>query len=183
MFRMGEMSLDIDGAFLMGQEDVDKAMSGLEHAMVVIDLGTLAANALGNAPLAVGQWIAGKAGFPSFDTITSLPADAALDGLRKLIEKMRNLRQIGTWTLSCNRYHLKAKCEVTYTCQNGHWVVTGRSMTIEQVGGPTKVSAPSMHVIPPKETNAAIAKMAAYFRNANQAPQRKLDDCAKQCTA
>jgi hypothetical protein len=183
MFRLGEMTLDIDGAFLMGQEDVDKAMAGLTDTMWVIDLGTLAANALGNAPLAAGTWIAGKAGFPSFDTITSLPTDAALDGLRKLIEKMRDLRQIGTWTLKCNRYHVKARCEVKYTCQGGHWVVTSRTMTVEQVGGPTTISAPSMHVFPPKETSAAMRKMAAYFRNANQAPQRKLDECAKQCTA
>jgi hypothetical protein len=151
--------------------------------MWVIDIGTLAVGALDNAPLAAGTWIAGKAGFPSFDTITSLPQDAALDGLRKLIEKMRNLRYIGTYTLSCNRYHLKARCEVKSECQGGRWVVTSRQMIVEQVGAPQTVTAPPEEVVDPREGNRAIQKMANYFRGQNAGPQRKLDDCAKQCQA
>ncbi|MFI5091146.1 MAG: hypothetical protein ACHP7P_13915, partial [Terriglobales bacterium] len=156
MFRMGEMSLEIDGAFALGQEDVDKAMAGLTDAMWVIDIGTLAVGAVENAPLAAGTWIAGKAGFPSFDTITSLPTDAALDGLRKLIEKMRDLRQAGYWTLKCNRYHLKARCEVTWSCVEGSWAITARNMIIQQVGGPTPITSEREIVKPPEGVNRAI---------------------------
>lgn len=183
MFKLGEISLDISNSFQFGQETVDKAMAGLTDAMWVIDLGTLAVSALDNAPLAAGTWIAGKAGFPSFDTITSLPQDAALDGLRKLIEKMRNLRYIGTYTLKCNRYHLKARCEVKSECLGGSWVVTSRQMIVEQVGSPQTVTAPPEEVVDPREGNRAIQKMANYFRGANRGPQQKLDDCAKKCQA
>jgi len=183
MFQLGEISLDISNSFQFGQDEVDKAMSGMTHAMVVIDLATLAVSALDNAPLAAGTWIAGKAGFPSFDTITSLPQDAALDGLRKLIEKMRDLRYIGTYMLKCNRYHLKARCEVTSECQGGHWVVTSRTMTVEQVGAPQTVTAPPVEVVDPREANRAIQKMANYFRGSNRGQQQKLDACAKKCQA
>jgi hypothetical protein len=183
MYRLGEISLTIGNSFQFGQEDVDKAMAGLTDAMWVIDIGSLAVSAVDNAPLAAGTWIAGKAGFPSFDTITSLPQDAALDGLRKLIERMRNLRYIGTYTLSCNRYHLKARCEVKYECHGGHWVVTGRNMIIEQVGPPQMVTAPPEEVVDPREGNRAIQKMANFFRGGNRGQQQKLDDCAKKCQA
>jgi hypothetical protein len=183
MYRLGEISLTIGNSFQFGQEDVDKAMAGLTDAMWVIDIGSLAVSAVDNAPLAAGTWIAGKAGFPSFDTITSLPQDAALDGLRKLIERMRNLRYIGTYTLSCNRYHLKARCEVKYECHGGHWVVTDRNMIIEQVGPPQTVTAPPEEVVDPREGNRAIQKMANFFRGGNRGQQQKLDDCAKKCQA
>lgn len=181
MFRMGEMSLEIDGAFMFGQEDVDKAMAGLTDAMWVIDIGTLAVSAVDSAPLAAGTWIAGKAGFPSFDTITSLPTDAALDGLRKLIEKMRDLRQAGYWTLKCNRYHLKARCEVTWSCVGGRWVITARNMIVEQVGGPTPITSEREYVKPPEGVNRAITRMANRFRGSNRGAQAKLDACAKEC--
>ncbi len=158
-------------------------MSGLEHALVVIDLGTLAVSSLGGAPLAVGTWIAGKAGFPSFDTITSLPQDAALNGLRRLIDIVRQRRYLGTYTLYCNRYHLKARCEVKSVCQGGRWVVTERTMTVEPVGSPQNLSAPEVDVYDAREANRAIQRMASYFRAANRGAQQKLDDCAKKCQA
>lgn len=181
MFRMTELSLEIDDQFAMSQESVDQAMAGLDQAMWVIDIGTLAVGAIDNAPLASGTWIAGKAGFPSFDTITSLPTDAALDGLRKLIEKMRDLRQAGYWTLKCNRYHLKARCEVTWSCVGGRWTITDRKMFVHQVGGPTPITSPREFVMPPAGVNRAMTKMANSFRGPNRSAQSKLDACAKQC--
>ncbi|HYM66262.1 MAG TPA: hypothetical protein VEW68_03125 [Patescibacteria group bacterium] len=181
MFRMSELTLEIGGVYAMGQEAVDQAMAGLTDAMWVIDIGTLAVGAIDNAPLAAGTWIAGKAGFPSFDNITSLPTDAALDGLRKLIEKMRDLRQTGDWTLKCNRYHLKARCEVTWSCVGGRWTVTDRKMVVEQVGGPTPVSSPPEFVKPPEGVNRAMTKMANAFRGPNRTAQAKLDACARAC--
>lgn len=185
MFNLAETALVIEGAYAMDIKDAEKAMAGLERAMTVIDIGTLAVNALDNAPLAVGTWIAGKAGFPSFDTITSLPQDAALDSTRRLIENMRNIHRAGSWSVRCNRYHLKATCTVTYTCHGGHWVVTDRKMIVEQVGGPTPGnSAPPEIMVPGQGADPnAIQRMFGYFTSRNRGPQQKLDECAKKCQA
>ncbi|MGA8921977.1 MAG: hypothetical protein WB682_02445, partial [Candidatus Dormiibacterota bacterium] len=107
--------------------------------------------------------------------------DAALDGLRKLIEKMRDLRQAGYWTLKCNRYHLKARCEVTWSCVEGSWAITARNMIIQQVGGPTPITSEREIVKPPEGVNRAITRMANRFRGSNQGAQARLESCAKQC--
>jgi len=55
-----------------------------------------------------------------------------MDALKQLGEQLKKLRKYGWMTVTCPRQRFRFSCVVTSECQDGYWVVTDRSLTMDR---------------------------------------------------
>jgi hypothetical protein len=177
LYILSSAQLCIDGAYLFSDDDVQKALDGLDAAKSTIDV---AVGLVGAVTDPVGS-ILGTLGVPSFDTITNAPTDATIDALGRLAKKFESKRKVGDWTLLCPLQHYRVSCEQTEQCKNGRWVAS-RTMTYQKVGAPRMVSSPSVAVVDPaKESSRVMTQLSNYFLGRNTTAAKTIEKCAKMC--
>jgi hypothetical protein len=178
LFLLSKAKIEIDGAYQAGEEDIDKAIEGLENALTVASIGT---GLIGAVTDPVGS-ILGTLGVPSVDDATGKATDAAMDALKQLGEQLKKLRKYGWMTVTCPRQRFRFSCVVTSECQDGYWVVTDRSLTMEKLGRATPVTMSNApHVAGPAELHHAAQQIVNWAAGYNGAAERKMKECEQAC--
>jgi len=126
--------------------------------------------------------ILGTLGLPGFDSVTSKPADAAVQSLRKLKERMEKFRRTGTWSLSIPFQHYRFYCRITEECVGGKWVETKREFVGDRVGKPAWVESPPYEVQSVAyDADRAWNAMTASFVRRNSQAEQQIADAARAC--
>jgi len=78
--------------------------------------------------------------------------------------------------------NFRFSCVVTSECQDGYWVVTDRSLTMEKLGKGTPVTMSNApYVAGPADLPRAEQQIQNWAAGYNRAAERKMKECEKAC--
>jgi hypothetical protein len=126
--------------------------------------------------------ILGTLGVPSVDDATGAPTEAAMKAVKDLGEKLKKLRKYGRMNVTCPRQRYRLSCVVTSECQDGGWVVTDRSLTMEKLGTGSPVTMSNApYVVGPDDLVRAGQQIEGWAAGHNRAEERKMRECEAAC--
>lgn len=177
LYLVSESHLKIDSNYPYG-DNIDEALDDLDSTLGGIGIILTGAGAITD-PIPA---LLGKAGVPGFDDITTKPAEAAANALRRLRERMEKYRKTGVWSLSVPRQHYQFFCQVTEECRDGQWVETRREFIGQRIGPPTWDTSPSYEVQNVDyDSRRAWVEMTAKYARLNAAAERQIADAMSGC--
>ena len=190
MILVNAPTIEVEGAYQFNKEDVEKAIKGLEtYLSVTHAITTLGGLSPGDVK-AVATTVGGIL-LPSVDDATDGAAEAAVKGLKKLVEKFEKVKGVGLMKVIYPREVFRFNCEQTKECVDGDWVVTKRTFTFRDANVPgtppvatydAEAHRPgSGSAVLPAERLLVLEQARTWAIQQNAPEYAKVEACRKLC--
>lgn len=175
-------TIETNNFYQFSEEDVEKAIKGLEIFLKVAGIASKVQGALTEPAELVSAGVEG--------ITTDGAADAALDGIKKLMKKVEKVKKAGEWKVIFPIEKFGFKCEETKECRDGDWVVTKRQFTFWDTGKPgtpptytydsqSQRSGDSLQL--PEEEEKVLRLARSVAQRKNDSANAKIEKCRKLC--
>lgn len=130
-------------------------------------------------------------GFKAFDAPnyidpSGFAEDSVMAKLEELIQKVNQLRSLGTWIMTCPRVKVTATCTKTYECQGGRWVLTTHVFDLQygqRVGQASQQWDNFDKDNPARGSAETMQHLQRQFASMNQPQMRRMAAMVRACAA